>query len=105
MAWVKPGPAPMPVAVQYGWEPVILRGGRRRKYGDVLDYCMARPEQFKGAKVQPAAHVKGAKPPAFCRWVFRCLGARPGDELDDLFPGSGAVAREWAAFTSQLQLA
>ena len=43
--------------------------------------------------------VIGTKPAAFCRWMFTLLGAAPGDSLDDLFPGSGAVARAWAAFT------
>jgi hypothetical protein len=41
----------------------------------------------------------GAKPAAVCRWIFDLLGAAPGDRLDDLFPGSGAVGRAWAAFT------
>ena len=44
--------------------------------------------------------VVGTKPAAFCRWVFSLLGAAPGDTLDDLFPGSGAVSRAWAAFTA-----
>jgi hypothetical protein len=44
--------------------------------------------------------VPGAKPAAFCRWMFGLIGAAPGDHLDDLFPGSGAVARAWAAFTA-----
>ena len=44
--------------------------------------------------------VIGAKPAAVCRWIFTLLGAAPGDTLDDLFPGSGAVGRAWAAFTS-----
>jgi hypothetical protein len=44
--------------------------------------------------------VTGTKPAAFCRWVFTLLGAAPGDTLDDLFPGSGAVSRAWAAFTA-----
>ena len=43
----------------------------------------------------------GAKPPAVCRWIFGLLGAGPQDTLDDLFPGSGAVSRAWAAFTRQ----
>jgi hypothetical protein len=34
----------------------------------------------------------------FCRWLFGLLGAAPGDQLDDLFPGSGAVTRAWAVF-------
>ena len=44
-------------------------------------------------------HVIGAKPAAVCRWIFALLGAGPGDTLDDLFPGSGAVSRAWAAYT------
>ena len=43
--------------------------------------------------------VIGTKPAAVCRWVFGLLGAGPGDSLDDLFPGSGAVSRAWAAYT------
>jgi len=45
--------------------------------------------------------VIGAKPAAVCRWIFQLLGAGPGDTLDDLFPGSGAVSRAWAAYTGQ----
>ena len=36
-----------------------------------------------------------------CRWIFDLLGAAPGDTLDDLFPGSGAIGRAWAAFIGQ----
>jgi hypothetical protein len=97
LAWIKPGGAPFPVAVQFGWEPVILWGGRRRKYGRTGDYLIAQPERYT-FRPKPAEHVPGAKPPAFCRWLFSCLGARPDDELVDLFPGSGAVRREWEAF-------
>ena len=43
--------------------------------------------------------VIGAKPAAVCRWIFDLPGAGPGDTLDDLFPGSGAVTRAWAACT------
>src|SRR5262249_61266640 len=43
----------------------------------------------------------GATPAVVCRWIFQLLGAGPGDVLDDLFPGSGAVSRAWAAYTGQ----
>lgn len=42
--------------------------------------------------------VIGMKPPAFCRWMFDLLGAAPGDELDDLYPGSGIVGRAWRQY-------
>jgi hypothetical protein len=40
--------------------------------------------------------VIGAKPPAFCAWLFDLIGAEPGDTFDDLFPGSGVVGKVWA---------
>jgi hypothetical protein len=49
--------------------------------------------------------VLGAKPAVVRRWIFEPLGAAPGDTLDDLFPGSGAVGRAWAAFTRSPELA
>lgn len=39
--------------------------------------------------------VLGTKPAAFCRWVFGLLGTAPGDTLDDLYPGYGAVTCAW----------
>lgn len=44
--------------------------------------------------------VVGAKPAAFCRWVFDLIGATPRDAFDDLFPGSGIVGRTWEAFAA-----
>lgn len=41
------------------------------------------------------ARVVGAKPAVFCRWLFGLIGAEAGDELVDLFPGSGGVERAW----------
>lgn len=42
--------------------------------------------------------VIGAKPAAFSAWLFALLGIQPGDELVDLFPGSGGVSRAFEAF-------
>lgn len=44
--------------------------------------------------------VIGAKPATFCGWLFRVLDAQPGDELVDVFPGSGGVSRAWAAYVA-----
>ena len=80
------------------WEPVI--------------YVPARPvDPTSGLRPDALVHgispmttlpgrVVGTKPAAFCRWLFRLLGATAVDSLDDLFPGSGAVGRAWAAFTA-----
>lgn len=84
------------------WEPVIYLGGRPADPSrpGALD---ARRADSLVCGVSPLttlpSRVIGAKPAAFCRWVFGLLGAEPGDTLDDLFPGSGVVTRAWAAYT------
>lgn len=79
------------------WEPVIYRPAR-----PVDPAAGMRPDALMHG-VAPMTvlpgRVIGAKPAAFCRWVFDLLGAALSDSLDDLFPGSGAVARAWAVFT------
>ena len=40
------------------------------------------------------------KPPQFAVWMFCQLGARPGDELVDLYPGSGAIGEAWRRYTA-----
>lgn len=98
-AWVKPFASFKPgVNPGYCWEPVIFRGGRRmgRDVPTVRDYVSAPITLKRG--------VSGAKPDAFCRWVFAFLGLEPGDEFHDLFPGSGAVSRAWADFCRQPSL-
>ncbi len=81
------------------WEPVIYWGGRQiiRDAGD-----SRRADSIVcgvAAVTTLPDRVIGAKPAAVCRWIFGLLGAEPGDSLDDLFPGSGAVSRAWAAYT------
>jgi hypothetical protein len=105
LSWCKPlaqpGGNPGPL---YGWEPVILRGGRRDPdYQYPRDWLVCTPELYT-LRRKPDGYVTGAKPPDFCRWLFRCLGAQPGDELVDIFPGSGAVAEAWQAFSQQAAL-
>jgi hypothetical protein len=85
------------------WEPVIVYRGRRYLSGpepgarraDALVYA-AR------ARTTDRRRVMGAKPAAFCWWMFDLLGALPGDELVDLYPGSGGVGRAWGRFVSSV---
>jgi hypothetical protein len=35
--------------------------------------------------------MPGAKPDGFNRWILELLGFQEGDELDDLFPGTGGM--------------
>jgi hypothetical protein len=93
-AWTKPFCVFKPnVNPAYAWEPVILRGGRKRqRYDDkVRDYC--------SVNIALQAGVVGAKPRGFCDWIFELLGIDPHeDEFVDLFPGSGNVGRSWEAW-------
>jgi hypothetical protein len=86
------------------WEPVIYHGGRLIDPAR-LPAAHARRTDSLVHGVSPLTtlpgRVTGTKPAAFCRWVFTLLGAASGDSLDDLFLGSGAVSRAWAAFTAE----
>lgn len=78
------------------WEPVVYAGGRRLPSHDVGRDALihhARP------RTTDPARVIGAKPAAFCYWLFDLLGALPGDLFVDAFPGSGGVARAWERVT------
>jgi hypothetical protein len=92
MAWVKPFAIFKPnVNPGYCWEPVIVRGGRAKR-----DRSEPTVRDWVSANVTLRRGVSGAKPREFCWWLFSVLGLQRGDTLDDLFPGSGAVAAAWA---------
>lgn len=89
-AWTRPGPH-RKLERPRTWEPVIFCGGRRRPDVSVADTVhVGAPGGFPGAK-----------PERFAFWLFLMLGAEPGDVLDDLFPGSGAIARAWGRYTRE----
>lgn len=79
------------------WEPVIYYGSRRdastwsARRVDALIH-VARP------RLTDPRRVVGAKPAAFCAWLFTLLGLQAADELVDLFPGSGGVASAWETY-------
>jgi hypothetical protein len=43
----------------------------------------------------------GAKPDAFCYWIFEGLNLLPTDDFVDLFPGSGAVTEAWQRWSTR----
>jgi hypothetical protein len=99
MAWVKPFASFKPgVNPAYAWEPVIVRGGRRRgrELPTIRDWVSANITLKKG--------LCGVKPLTFCKWIFEVLGMMSGDELSDLFPGSGAVSTAWNEYKKQVEL-
>ena len=91
MSWVKGFAAfKRNVPVAYAWEPVIVKPARKPVVSKRLvmrDWIQESITLKRG--------LTGAKPEAVCHWAFEMVGARPEDELSDLFPGSGAVSRAW----------
>lgn len=89
-AWVKPFAIFKPgVNPAYVWEPVILWRGRKlgRDVATVRDWVSENITLRKG--------LVGAKPPAFCYWLFDFMGLELEDEFHDLFPGTGIVTDCW----------
>jgi hypothetical protein len=99
LAWVKPWCSFKPgVKLAYAWEPVVARGGRTKpRHALTTRDWLSEP-------VTTRRRFTGAKPEAFCFWIFDVLGAHPDDEFHDLFPGSGAVQRAWRAWRRQPRL-
>ena len=92
-AWVKgarQGRARFP---RSSWEPLIVHGGRARQIG-VAEYSSDALLHGGRQHSHPGALI-GMKSAAFSEWMFRQLGAQQGDQLDDIFPGSGIVGRAW----------
>ncbi len=92
-AWVKPFASFKPsVRIAYAWEPVIFRGGRKR------DRSEQTVRDFIACNITMERGFCGAKPEAFCWWVFDLMGLQSDDEFVDLFPGSGAVGAAWQSY-------
>ena len=97
MAWVKPFCSFKPgVNPAYAWEPVLVRGGRKRgkDVWTVRDWCSCNITLRRG--------MVGAKPEVFCFWLFEVLGMRKDDEFVDLFPGTGGVTSAWEKWRNGL---
>lgn len=88
------------VPVRRHFEPVILVGGRdyTETGNRAADYAVTKQEptgepRYRMVKsdLRSGKTFVGRKPQAFARWMLDLLGAQPGDTVDDLFPGSGAI--------------
>jgi hypothetical protein len=89
----------------YAWEPVIFWRGRNPNAG----YPHAPPEKGgkqntpkdfyevnEGGILAPITLKKGltgAKPESVCLWILDLLNVQPGDEVVDVFPGTGVMGR------------
>jgi hypothetical protein len=87
------------VSVAYAWEPVFIRAARKPVVSKRLvmrDWIQESITLRRG--------LTGAKPEAVCHWAFELLGARPEDDLTDLFPGTGAVTEAWRTWRGKFTL-
>ncbi len=72
------------------YEPVLVFGGRESLRSDRLQLTDTLVHACRARRADPRRCL-GSKPAAFIFWLFGLLGLRAGDELVDLFPGSGRV--------------
>ncbi len=94
-AWVKPFCCfKKGVRPAYAWEPVIFFGGRNSKppVPEKGGECIT-PKDFHIAPITMETGLVGAKPESFCRWILDLLGFQCGDQLVDLYPGTGVMGR------------
>jgi len=98
MSWVKGFAAfKRNVSVAYAWEPVIVKTARKPVVSKRLvmrDWIQCPITLRRG--------LTGVKPEAVCHWAFEMVGAQFGDELHDLFPGTGAVTHAWHSWQTRL---
>lgn len=94
MAWVKGFAAfKRNVSVAYAWEPVLVKPARK----PVVSKRLVMRDWIE-CPITLRRGLTGAKPEKVCHWAFEVVGARPEDELHDLFPGTGAVMRAWQSW-------
>ena len=87
------------VPVAYAWEPTIIKPARKpvvSKRLTMRDWIQESITLRRG--------LTGAKPEAVCHWAFELAGARPEDDLADLFPGTGAVEKAWKTWQGKFTL-
>lgn len=104
-AWVKPFHVfKKGVRPAYAWEPVIFRGGRNdNPEPPSKGEPATTPRDWLAANITLRKGLPGAKPDEFCYWVFDLLNVQSGDQLDDLFPGTGIVGRCFEAYVNRDQ--
>lgn len=87
------------VSVAYAWEPVIIKAARK----PVVSKRQVNRDWINES-ITLKRGLTGAKPEAVVHWGLELLGARPDDDLDDLFPGTGAVTAAWKTWQGKFTL-
>jgi hypothetical protein len=99
-AWVKPFASyKKHVTRAWTWEPVIFRFHRARP----IPITAPTWRDHVSAPIAMRRGFPGAKPEAFCYWVFEGLNLHSTDHFCDVFPGSGAVTEAWQKWSMREQ--
>lgn len=82
----------------YMWEPVFFHGGRNPCNGHraLIPERNGKQTTPKDFIVEPITLKKGlvgAKPEKVCRWILSLLNVQAGDEVVDLYPGTGIMGK------------
>jgi len=82
----------------YAWEPVIFWGGRNPMNGHRAEIPerngkQTTPKDFIVCPITLQKGLVGAKPEKVCRWILELLNFQAGDEVVDLYPGTGVMGR------------
>jgi hypothetical protein len=98
--WYKPSASPSGSRIGNHWEPVIVkvpnqRKGRTKHLMNTQDVLIANPNR-KG--------FVGSKPVEWTHWVLDLMGYQTGDEVIDLFSGSGSVTEAIKCYQQQTVL-
>jgi len=86
--WHKPSASPSGNRITNHWEPVLIKVPKARKgwsAGEHMKDVMTCTPNKIG--------FVGSKPVEWTRWVLDLLGYQDGDQVDDLFIGSGSVTQ------------
>ena len=88
LSWVKPSSVPSGSRLKNDWEPVLVKIPKNRKNyktgKSMSDVLIASPLK---------QNFVGSKPEAWTHWILDALGYAEGDEVTDMFGGSGAVQK------------
>lgn len=88
------------VSVAYAYEPVIIKAARK----PVVNGREKPLRDWKECPITLKRGLTGVKPEAVCHWAFEIVGARPEDDLIDLYPGTGAVTKAWRTWQAYFAL-
>ncbi len=91
----------------YAWEPVIFYGGRNPTKGHKAlipekNGKQTTPKDFILEPITLRKGLVGAKPEKVCRWILDLLNFQFGDEVVDLYPGTGIMGKVVASLNDPM---